>query len=292
MSLVVAANFPDGVVLGADTTVTLPGPPLDYGEPLPPNVMHGGILKVFEGRETLFSLGNRPIGVAIYGTPVIGNRSVESYLHEFVVSDPGGVISGETPIQAIAQELTKFFARLHEAIVVPSAEAFRKRPYDQIPQDQRPGFGFVLGGYSANSYLGETWLVFVPVNEEPTPLRQPGEYSINWFGIIDPIERYLRGYSQALVNELREYVEKERGSGFSDKEQQALNAILAKAEYVLPTTAMPVAVGIELVKFLLELVTNHFRFTVGASFVAGRPKIGKVTYMDRTFEVIERGRGL
>jgi hypothetical protein len=287
MSLVIAANFPDGVVLGTDTSVNLPGPPSDYEETLPPEVSQfGSVLKVFEGRETLFPLGQRPIGVAIYGTPQIGNRSIESYLHEFVVNDPNGIISGETTVQTIAEGLREFFAQLHESIVLPFLEKFRKRPYDQIPEQERPGFGFVLGGYSAKSYLGETWQVYVPTHKEPIQLRKPGDYSFNWIGNIDQINRYLKGYSDDMLAELRQYIEKTHPNSFSPEEQNEINAIVAKSEYLIPTSVMPLTVGIEFVRFLVELTINHHRFAMGPAYVAGGPKIGIASYAGKRFEVL------
>jgi hypothetical protein len=287
MSLVVAANFADGVVLGTDTSVNIPGPPSDYDEPLPPGVLQfGSVLKVFEGRETLFPLGQRPIGVAIYGTPQIGNRSIESYFHEFVVSDPNGIISGETTVQTIAEGLREFFAKLHESIVAPFLEKFRKRPYDQIPEDERPGFGFVLGGYSANSYSGEIWQVYIPVHKEPIQLRKPGDHSFNWIGSIDQIDRYVKGYSDNMLDELRQYIEKTRDNPFSLQERNDINAIVAKSEYVLPTSVMPLAVGVELVRFLIGLSINHHRFAMGPAYVAGGPKIGIASYAGKQFEIL------
>jgi hypothetical protein len=286
MGFIVAATFTDGVLIGTDTSINLPGPPKDFDQPLPPEVMHGGILKVFEGREALVPLGQRPIGVAIYGVPLIGGRSTTSYFREFVDSDPNGVISGETTVQAIAEELYKFFEQLYKDVVIPSTEDFRKKPFDQVPAVERPGIGFVLGGYSAHSYLGEVWQVFLPVNKGAVQLRKPGEYSINWFGHIDPVDRYLKGYSQNLLNELRQYVVTKRDRQFSDEEQQEINAILAKAEYTLPIVSMPVEVGVDLVRFLVELTINHFRFALGAAFVAGGPKIGKATYTGAPFEIL------
>src|SRR2546422_625642 len=102
MSVVVSCNLPDGVILGADSAITLPGPPVVPGQPLPPNVMHGGVLKVYEDADKLFSLGERPIGVATFGAGVIGNRTLGSYLREFVVRDPQQVISGQTTVQQVA----------------------------------------------------------------------------------------------------------------------------------------------------------------------------------------------
>jgi hypothetical protein len=287
MSIVVAANFADGVVLGADTSVNIPGPPSDYQEPLPPGVAQfGNVLKVFEGRETLVPLGQRPIGIAMYGTPQIGNRSIESHLHEFITRDPNGVISGETTVQAVAEELRTFFADLHERIVLPFLEGFRKRPYDQIPEQERPGFGFVLAGYSAKSYLGEIWQVYVPTHKEAIQLRKPGDYSLNWIGSIDQINRYMKGYSDEMLAELRQYLEKTHPITFSS-EQNEINSILAKSEYIIPTTVMPLAVGIEFVRFLVQLTIDHHRFAMGPAYVAGGPKIGVVSYAGKPFEILE-----
>jgi hypothetical protein len=286
MRVVVAATFPDGVVLGTDTSASLPGPPDDLEGPFPEGVtQRGGLLKVFEGRETLVALGPRPIGAAIYGTPMIGNRSVESHLQEFIDSDPKGVISKPSTVKAVADELTAFFFKLHEAIVVPGVEQFRKRSYNEVPEVERPGFGFVLGGYSANSYSAETWHVFVPTNKEAAQLRKPGDHSLNWFGNIDPINRFLKGYSDSMVAELRKCIEGHR-EALSAEEQKDLQAILDKSEYIMPTMAMPLTVGVEMVRFLVSLSINYFRFAIAPAYAAGGPKIGKATYTGKQFEIL------
>ncbi len=287
MSIVVAANFPNGVVLGTDTAVQLPGPPSGYEGAVPPGVSQfGSVMKVFEGRETLFSFGSRPIGVAVYGTPQIGGRSVESYLHEFIVRDQDSVISGETTIQAIAEALQRFFAQLHKSIVLPFLRDFRKMPYDQIPEQERPGFGFVLGGYSPQSYLGEIWQVYVPTFKEPIQLRKPGDFSFNWIGTIDQINRYLKGYSDDMLAELRQHILKNHPNFFSPEEQNEINAIVAKSEYVVPTSVMPLAVGIEFVRFLIDLTISHHRFAMGPAYVLGGPKIGVASYSGKPFEIL------
>jgi hypothetical protein len=287
MSVIVAATLPDGVVLGSDTSNSIPGPPDDYDGPMPPDVtQRGGLLKVFEGRETILALGQRPIGVAIYGTPTIGSRSIESHLQEFIVSDPHGVIGGASTLQAVAEELRSFFFRLHEKVVVPSVEEFRKRPYNEVPESERPGFGFVLGGYSANSYSGETWHIFVPTNKEPVQLRKPGDHSLNWFGNIDPINRFIKGYSDNMVAELRRYIENSRDRLLSDQEQKDFNRIIDSSEYIMPTTAMPVKVGVEMVRFLVGLSINYYRFAIGPTYAAGGPIIGMASYRNAKFEIL------
>jgi len=290
MSVVVSCNLPDGVILGADSAITLPGPPIVPGQPLPPNIMHGGVLKVYEDADKLFALGERPIGVATYGAAVIVSRTVGNYLREFVVRDPNHVVTGQTTVQEVAEELRAFFMNLYQTVVVPSVEQFQKRPFDQVPEEQRPWYGFVVGGFSANAYLSEVWLVLLPRHATPNSaqcVRAQGDFNSNWYALYDPIDRYIKGRSQALLNDLIIYFEGLRGAPLTPAERQQVDTIVAKHEFVVPVAAMPVPIGIQYTRFLVELVVSHHRFAIGAPVVGGRARIGKVTYLGRRFEIVE-----
>ena len=50
---------------------------------------------------------------------------------------------------------------------------------------------------------------------------------------------------------------------------------------------MSIVEGMEHVRFLVELVINHYRFALGAPVVGGKVKIGKVTYKGKYFEISE-----
>ena len=283
-------TVPDAVILGVDSTVSLPGLPKGADIPLPANVIEwarGPAIKAYDGAEKLFALGNRPVGVAIYGTTMIGDRSIRSHLHEFVTKDPDGVLSRETSLQQIAEGLRAFFANLYEKVVKPFLQDFRKMPFDQIPVDQRPGFGFVIGGYSANAYLPEVFHVFVPTVSEPQVMRRQRELNANWFGLYEPIDRYYKGYTQPILNSLLEQFEKIHGSALSEQNRADINALLATYEYPNTISLMPVSVGIEYVRFLVGLVINHYRFDVGIPLVGGSVRIGKATCASGTFEVLE-----
>ncbi len=89
-----------------------------------------------------------------------------------------------------------------------------------------------------------------------------------------------------MLAELRQYIEKTHPNSFSPEEQNEINAIVAKSEYLVPTSVMPLAVGIEFVRFLIELTVNHHRFAMGPAYVAGGPKIGIASYAGKRFEVL------
>lgn len=290
MSVAVACNLPEGVVLGVDSAITLPGPNPPPGQPLPPNMMQGGVLKVYEDAEKLFQLGNRPIGVATFGLGVIGNRTIGSYLREFVVSDPNAVVSGHTTIQQVAEQLRLFFMARYQQVIVPLVEQLQGKPFDQVPLEQRPGLGLIIGGFSHAAYLSEVWMVMLPIHAAPNSaqlLRGQGDFNSNWFALYEPIHRYIKGWSQALLTELISFFESQRGSPLTTAEKQQVDTLVAKHEFAIPIGAMPLRVGTEYTRFLVELVINHHKYAIGAPIVGGHAKIGRVTYTGTKFEILD-----
>src|SRR5437879_2866980 len=95
MTIAVSCNLSDGVVLGVDSAVTIPTPT-------------GGVGKVYENAEKLFQLGSRPIGIAVFGLGTLGNRSLGSYIREFEVRNPGGLVTGTGTVEQIVEALRTF----------------------------------------------------------------------------------------------------------------------------------------------------------------------------------------
>lgn len=294
MSIIVSLTVPDAVILGVDSAAVLSGIRKEHeglALGLPSHLMRWAqapLMKVYGDADKVFALAQRPVGVAIYGTPMIADRWLGSYIHEFVTRDPNGVLSRETTVQQIAEELSAFFVNLYEKVVKPFVQDFRKKDFEQIPESDRPGFGFVIAGYSANVYWPEVFHVFVPTTITPQLVRKQRELNLNWFGSVsEPLERYFKGYSQMILTPLLEQFEKIHGSALSEQDKLDINALLAKHEYLTTASLMPVSVGIEYVRFLLELVIGHYRFDVGISPVTGPIRIGTATYASGRFEVLK-----
>jgi hypothetical protein len=201
MSVVVACNLSDGVIMGVDSAITLPAAPPMPGAPLPPNVMIGGVLKTYEDAEKLFPLGERPIGVATFGAAVINTRTVGNYLREFVLKDPGGIVSTPSSIRDVVEQLRIFFYDAYLRLVVPAVEQAHGKKFEDIPDADRPSIGLVVGGFSANEYLSEIWTIVVPVHNAPSSAiltRAQGNFGANWYALYEPITRYIKGYSPNL----------------------------------------------------------------------------------------------
>lgn len=278
MSVAVSCNLSDGVIMGVDSAVTVPA-------------SGGGVAKVYEDAEKLHQLCNRPIGVANFGLGSLGGRSIGSYIWEFTLSPPGKEISEKTyDLEDVARKLCTFFMKKYKEILVPAIEKSQKKKFDQIPLKNLPGFGLVIGGFSYKKYLSEVWLVYLPGKTrsgEAKILRNRGEFGSNWIAMFEPIRRYFKGYDEALINELMSYCESLRKSPFSKVEKKKIQEIIARYEYRVPFAAMPIQKGVELTRFLIDLVINHHAFATGAPVVGGRARIGKVTYGKEIFEILD-----
>jgi hypothetical protein len=290
MSIIVSLTVPDAVILGVDSAAVLPGLFKNQEVDLPSPLMEWArapYMKAYADADKLFALGERPVGVATYGTPMIADRWLGSHLHEFVSKDPDGILSRDTTVEEIAGAVNALFADLYERVTKPFLEDFRKMPFDQIPVNERPGTGFVIAGYSAHCYYPEVWHVFVPTQIKPVLVRKQRELSPNWFGISEPLERYYKGYSQSVLDSLFAKFETLHGEALSDEQKAGIYSTLLKHEYPTTASLMPASVGREYVRFLLELVTSHYQFAVGIAPVSAPIKIGQATYSSRKFEIFK-----
>ncbi len=276
MTVAVACTVPDGVVLGVDSAVTIG----DASNPM----------KVYEDAEKIFQLGNLPVGVAIYGMASFGVRTIGNLLREFELKNPGGVLGkNRKNIKDIVEQMRLFFSNEYTKTVVPAVEAQKGVPFSQIPDDDKPGLGLVVAGFSIGMFSPEVWNLIIPAHSAPNSGVQTipsGNLGSAWFAACTPIFRYVKGRDPVLVDAIVNKCEEIHGTPFTDEQKQSINEIADKSEYQIVFNAMPVERGIEYVRFLVQLVISHHRFATGAPIVGGRPRIGVVTYRADGFKIL------
>lgn len=278
MTVAVACNLPEGVILGVDSAITM-------------NDAQGNVVKVYENATKLFQLGAKPIGIAMFGLGAIGNRNVGSYLREFERLDPEHVVSQDANLENTVEELRKFFLQQYNNIMVPPLETQTGKKFDEIPNEAKPFLGLAVGGFSPKEYLSEVWEIIIPLHLTPnsaTKWCEQGNFRSVWFALNDPIFRYHKGYDRNLFGELRNYFEQLRGTPLNKTELEAIEKMLLKHEYQIPFGGMPIREGIAYVRFLVEMVINHHRFSVGAPVVGGKAQIGLVTYKGEKFQILNQ----
>lgn len=275
MTVAVSVNVSDGVVLAVDSAVS---------------VQTSQGLKIYEDAEKLFPLSERPIGVAIYGLGAIGTRSIGGHLREFEVTDPAGVVSGASSVSDVVEQLRAFFSAKYQNEVVPQLEAALGKPFAQMTPAEIPGLGLVVGGFSAGSYLSEVWEIIIPTNSAANSADQKhaaGAFGASFFASFEPIRRYVFGADQAVVAAIvAQFLAREGRAQLDPGEVTAIHQILTNAMYQIPFNAMPIDQAVAYARFLVDLVINHHRYTLGPSVVGGTCRVGKVSYRGGRFELL------
>lgn len=276
MTVAISCNLSEGVVFGVDSAATVPAP-------------GGGVAKVFENAEKLFQLGNKPVGIATYGIAGFERRGIGSFIREFELINPKGVISESTELIRIVEQLRIFFLDVYRRSIVPAIEEETKDKFDKIPKEKIPIFGLVVGGFSKGAYLSEVWNITIPINDQENSginSRGQGSFGTDWFATFEPIRRYIKGYDPRLIDEVLKLTQSMKGSEYSEEEFNQIRETLKRHEYVIPFDAMPLEEGIAHTKFLVELAINHHRYAIGAPIVGGNVNLGKVTYKMENFELL------
>ncbi|MBI4306390.1 MAG: hypothetical protein HY678_08745, partial [Chloroflexi bacterium] len=164
MSLAVAMKGPEGVVLAADSRVTLHAQ--QKGGPLLP-VNYDNATKLLT-----FSQPHSNVGAVTYGVAVIGQRTAQSYIPEFEVSlrdelekkqkdDLDKAIRENKPLLGVED-----FARRLSAFYL---DRWKK----VMPNDWKgPGMVFIVGGYDPGAAYGKVFLLEIPGKPNPEP-RNP-----------------------------------------------------------------------------------------------------------------------
>lgn len=265
MSVAVLCNLSDGVIIGVDSALSVWG--------------SNGVEKVFEEGEKLFQL-NKRIGIATVGLAGIAGRSIGSFLYEFEKTHDD---LDTLTIEQIVESLRSFFYREY----VTFAELLYQKPFDEIEIDLA-NLGILVAGYSPNSFLSEAWEIRIPEHRTEGSARRaygPGEFGLAWFAMSEPIERYLYGISVAGLSEIAQYTAGLLGRDLTADEFDQLMEIRRKQGYQVMTDSMPIQTGVSYVRFLVDYVIMHYRFTQRHPIVGGKARIGVITYKNDNFHM-------
>jgi hypothetical protein len=192
MSVAVSCNLSDGVIIGVDSAVTI-----SFGQ---------GVTKIYENAEKLFQLGDKRVGIAIYGLAGLGERGIGSFIREFESKDPNGVMERECSLSEITEALRVFFQDSYRRTVGSALERLKGKPFDSIPLLEKPLLGLIVGGFSSGAFLSEVWELLIPNHALPNEAHRiygPGEFGVSWHATSTPIQRYLKGIDFTMMDELR-----------------------------------------------------------------------------------------
>ena len=184
MSIIASVKVYDGLAVAADSMTQILGVEQDSGRL--------GVVKQYQYARKVFQLSGLPIVVASYGIGNIGSRSIESLLLEFSKTKISNINETKGQVEPIAELLLKFFLDKYNSA------------YSNHSENEKPLFGFYVGGYSPDSPFAEDWEFIFPQLSSVREVRPKGQFGASWRGVSVPFIRLYRGIDPRIEDILRE----------------------------------------------------------------------------------------
>jgi len=249
VSLAIAVKGTEGIVLAADSRVTLEARK-QGAPPLPITFDNATKLLSFSGDE------HKYVGAITYGAAVIGSRTAHSFVSEFeqtMLSEKPRRLS----IKEYAGSLSSFFLKQWRETVLGGYTG--------------PDMTFVVGGYSPGSAYGEIFLFSVPNRPDPEPQHENG-FGMTWGGQLEVVSRLIHGFDPQLMGIAQ------RVLNLDDKQTQALLAELrSKLQYPIPWEVLAMQDCVDLATFLIRSTMTAQRMAVALRGVGGAIDVATIT---------------
>ncbi|MDE0207672.1 MAG: hypothetical protein OXP66_16785 [Candidatus Tectomicrobia bacterium] len=249
MSLVAVVKGPEGVVLGADTRLTL-----TVTDP------NGSRRDVNYDNATKFltfprSVSGVHVAAVTYGNAIIDERSVPSYTPEI-----------EMQMEPLPQTVEQYAVYISE---------FFQNKWDQIssksPNSLQGSITIIVGGYDSNKPHGSVYDFTIPQNPLPRQ-HYEGGFGMRWGGQLNIANRIIFGFDPDLIAVIRNEL-----SVPPDKAQTLLDAARSRLEYAIPYRMLPLQDCIDLVTFLIRTTITAQSLSTGMRGVGGAIEVASIT---------------
>ena len=248
MSLGVVVKGPEGVVLAADTRVTINAQSSRLAVP---------ILVNFDNATKLLTFGDKHnfVAAVTYGDAIIGGRTASSFLPELAHA------LGEARLSVFeyAMRVSSFFLDRWKEAGKPTDEA-------------ADGMKFILAGYNESDPYGEVYVFNVPNAPDPIPQKKGTQFGMNWGGQLDIASRLIHGYDPILPSLMAEQLDIPQ-----DRIEDARNALQPKLEHRIPFGMLPLQDCVDLATFLVRTTITAQRFAITVRGVGGSIDVVAIT---------------
>jgi hypothetical protein len=246
VSLGIVVKGPEGLVLAAESRLTLTAPQPD-GKLLP--VSFDNATKVFG-----FARPHTAVGVVTYGLGGIGLRSAYSFVPEL-----------KEHLQAVRLPVAEFAKSV--------SEFYMERWGQIIPADWTgPAMTLVVAGFNEGEAYGRVYVIDIPSAPEPrAQAEEPDEFGITWGGQREIVDRLLRGYDERALAIATEVL------GLSGTQVDGLRKALGPLQMQLPLPAMPLQDCVDLAILFVKTTVEAQRLTVGVRGCGGPIDVAIIT---------------
>lgn len=247
MSLGIVFKGPEGIVLCADSRVTLTSQ--IQGMTLPSS---------FDNATKLLRVnGHNYVGIVTYGLGALGAqepRTAHSFMPEFEHEMES---VGRLSVQQFAEKLSQFFMKQWDLV---------------MPKDyQGPPMIFLIAGYDADAAYGRVFQIQVPQAPIPNDMN-PNTFGIVWGGQREITDRVLQGFDQVVPTLVREHL------GLSGEQTTKLSEFLRNRTAIpIPYQFLPLQDCVNLCIFLVRTTIVLQTWMVGVRGVGGFIDVATVT---------------
>ncbi len=267
MSLGIAFKGPEGIVLAADSRVTLM-----TAQVMQPNQPPVLLPSTYDNATKLLSFKSQDhVGVVTYGVGAIGQtepRTAHSYISEFeqeILQELGD--DNRLNVQDFSTRLSKFFLEKWQDQKMPSIKG----------QDM----AFLVGGYDKGEPYGRVFEFFIP--SLPTPNEKnvgKGNFGLVWGGQREYADRLIQGFDDRLPEIAKNFL------NFDDQKIDALRVNLkAQLQAPVPIAFLPLQDCVDFAIFLIRTTIIMQHWIVGVRGVGGAIDVAVITQADGFKEI-------
>lgn len=269
MSLGIAFKGPEGIVLAADSRVTLT---------TKTQTEEGGAVEIipstFDNATKLLKInGQKYVGTVTYGLGAMGEtepRVAHSFIPEFEEHleenfKKNGV--ERLSIEKFSKELSDFFLNQWGKLM---PETF-----------SGPDMIFLVGGYDEGSPYGRVYMIKIP--REPEPVEQNVDrFGVTWGGQLESTNRLIKGFDPKLPLIIKELLKLDETQ--TERLSQHLEGKLSAR---IPYQFLPLQDCVNLSIFLIRTTMEMQTWMVGIRGVGGAIDVATIT-RTRGFQTVQR----
>lgn len=251
LSLGIAFKGPEGIVLAADSRVTLMSQVAGSNTVVQAHYDNATKLLKVKGQDY--------VGAITYGLGALGDkepRTAHSYLPEF---ETDLATENRLSVEEFATKLGDFFQQQWTATNTPA---------------QADPMVFLVGGFDEGDAYGRVFEVVIPAS--PTPVeKNAGDFGITFGGQAEIAGRLLNGYDPQLdaLTKRHVHLNTAQTNNFRQKVLQSL-------VMPIPYQFLPLQDCVDLAIFLIKTTATLQRWAVGVRGVGGAIDVATVTRTD------------
>jgi hypothetical protein len=263
LSLGIAFKGPEGIVLAADSRVTLTAEMQQAGgQPMVLPSTYDNATKLLRVK------GQDHVGAVTYGAGAIGQaepRTAHSYIPE-LEQELANEKVGRLSVQDFAARLSQFFGARWKAQGMPTTPG----------QDMM----FLVGGYDEGAVYGKVFEVFIPSRPVPHEWHGgAGQFGLVWGGQKEYVDRLITGFDGSLPELAKTHL------ALDDKKRDDLRAHLQGQLAPVPFAFLPLQDCVDIAVFLIRTTIQMQRWIIGVRGVGGAIDVAVITQADGFTEI-------